>query len=200
MSTPQPNRMKIVVSPLSVPQSVLKGPSDDEYRSETSLPRTSLSRLPEKRVLQPSLVENTDENLSPSTSKKPCLRVSLAVSESNADLKAEIGKLQEKIAWMASTRGSEVNSGLRLADLQEELRQERENSAKLKVGRGGGMCSRCGMVIVDKGGEVGEEGRGFRKATRGVGKCQRGGPISKEAGHGERSMPLVGEGPSRVVI
>ncbi|KAF4674883.1 hypothetical protein FOL46_003624 [Perkinsus olseni] len=132
MSTPDSRRVKIVVSPLSVPHSAARRPSkvdDGEGR------KTSLVSLPEKRVLQPSSVENIAESLS-SVSKKPCVRGGSDApleGENVAELRAEIGRLQERIAWMASTAGPEANSGLRLADMQEELRQERENSGKLKV-------------------------------------------------------------------
>ncbi|KAF4759160.1 hypothetical protein FOZ63_020674, partial [Perkinsus olseni] len=125
-------RVKIVVSPLSVPQSAARRVSkvdDGEGR------KTSLVSLPEKRVLQPSAVENIAEGVS-SVSKKPCVRGGSDASlegEDAAELRAEIGRLQERIAWMASAAGPEADSGLRLADMQEELRQERENCGKLKV-------------------------------------------------------------------
>ncbi|KAF4718623.1 hypothetical protein FOZ62_016473, partial [Perkinsus olseni] len=132
MSTPESRRVKIVVSPLSVPPSAARRVSkvdDGEGR------KTSLVSLPEKRVLQPSSVENIAESLS-SVSKKPCVRGGSDApleGENVAELRAEIGRLQERIAWMASTAGPEADSGLRLADMQEELRQERENGGKLKV-------------------------------------------------------------------
>ncbi|KAF4677134.1 Protein O-glucosyltransferase 2 [Perkinsus chesapeaki] len=114
--------------------------SDENSERSKGNRRTSLASLPGKRLLQPSQLDNIEElplaDAEASSSKKACLRQVDPVDgneEKAAELRNEIGRLQEKIAWMTSKGVSGVDSGLRLADMQEELRQEREHSARLKV-------------------------------------------------------------------